>query len=263
MEYLFYLATGLFTGLLSGLLGVGGGLIMVPVLSFIFTSLGFTKEHNMQMALGTSLAVIFFTSLASSRAHQQHHNVDWTIVKKVALGIMLGAFLGSLVAAKFDASLLKALFVVYVFLVGFQILSNYTPNPARTLPSSPALNCVGIVIGWVSSFVGIGGGTLSVPFLIYCNVDTKRAIGTSSAIGLPIALAGAIGYMVSGQQISNLPSHSLGFIYLPAFVIIAIASLISAPLGAVLVQKLAVKKLKKIFAILLIAIGCKMLLGLM
>jgi uncharacterized protein len=111
--------------------------------------------------------------------------------------------------------------------------------------------------------VGIGGGTLSVPFLIYCNVDTKRAIGTSSAIGLPIALAGAIGYMVSGQQISNLPSHSLGFIYLPAFVIIAIASLISAPLGAVLVQKLAVKKLKKIFAILLIAIGCKMLLGLM
>jgi len=263
MEYLLYLATGLFTGLLSGLLGVGGGLIMVPVLSFIFTGLGFAKEFIMQMALGTSLAVIFFTSLASSRAHHQHHNVDWAIVKKVALGIILGAFLGSLVASKFDASLLKALFVIYVFLVAFQILSNYTPNPARTLPSSPALNCVGIVIGWVSSFVGIGGGTISVPFLIYCNNDTKRAIGTSSAIGLPIALAGAIGYMVSGQQISNLPSHSLGFVYLPAFAIIAFASLISAPLGAVLVQKLAVKKLKKIFAILLIAIGCKMLLGLM
>lgn len=241
---------------------MGGGLIMVPVLSFIFVHLGFAPEYIMQMTLGTSLAVIIVTSIASSRAHHQHHNVDWTIVKKVALGIILGAFLGSLVAAKLDVAILKALFVIYVFLVALQILSNYTPNPVRTLPSRPALNLVGMGIGWISSFVGIGGGTLSVPFLIYCNINTKRAIGTSSAIGLPIAIAGAIGYVVSGLHISNLPSHSFGFVYLPAFVIIALASLISAPVGAVLVQKLAVKKLKEIFALLLIVIGCKMLLGL-
>lgn len=263
MEYLLYLATGLFTGLLAGLLGAGGGLIIVPVLSFIFVHLGFAPAHIMQMALGTSLAVIIITSIASSRAHHGHQNVDWDIVKKVALGIMLGAFLGSLVAAKFNASVLKALFIIYVFLVAFQILNNYAPNPARILPSRPALDCVGAFIGWVSSFVGIGGGSLSVPFLIYCNVDTKRAIGTSSAIGLPIAIAGAIGYIVSGLQTSGLPSKSLGFVYLPAFAIIAAASLISAPVGAVLVQKLAVKKLKKIFALLLIVIGCKMLFDLL
>jgi uncharacterized protein len=258
MEYALYLATGLFTGLLSGLLGVGGGLIMVPILSFIFAQLGFPAAFIMQMALGTSLAVIVITSIASSRAHHSHQNVDWLIVKKIALGIVIGAFLGSLVAAKFDARLLKALFTIYVFLVALQILSHYTPNPARILPARPALNCVGIFIGWVSSFVGIGGGTLSVPFLIYCNIDTKRAIGTSSAIGLPIALAGAAGYVLAGLPIAHLPAHSLGFVYLPAFIIIAFASLISAPIGALLVQKLAVKKLKQIFAWLLILIGLKM-----
>ena len=262
MEYLLYLATGLFTGLLSGLLGVGGGLIMVPVLSFIFAYLGFTAAFIMQMALGTSLAVIMVTSIASSRAHHSHQNVDWPIVKNIAFGIMLGAFFGSLVAAKFDASLLKGFFIIYVFLVALQILSDYTPNPARILPARAALNCVGIIIGWVSSFVGIGGGTLSVPFLIYCNVDAKRAIGTSSAIGLPIAIAGTLGYMVSGLHVANLPGHSIGFIYLPAFIIIALASLISAPFGALLVQKLSVKKLKKIFAVLLISIGLNMLYSL-
>lgn len=263
MEYALYLVTGLFTGLLSGLLGIGGGLIMVPILSFIFAFLGFPVEFIIHMALGTSLAVIVITSIASSRAHHSHHNVDWLIVKKIALGIMLGAFLGSLVAAKFDANLLKALFAIYVFIVALQILSNYTPNPARILPARPALNCVGIFIGWVSSFVGIGGGTLSVPFLIYCNIDTKRAIGTSSAIGLPIALAGATGYVLSGLHISDLPAHSFGFIYLPAFAIIALSSLISAPVGALLVQKLSVKKLKKIFALLLIMIGLKMCFSLL
>ena len=259
MEYLLYLATGLFTGLLSGLLGVGGGLIMVPVLSFIFAHLGFPAEFIMHMALGTSLAVIMFSSIASSRAHHSHHNVDWDIVKKITFGIILGAFLGSQVATKFDTSILKALFVIYVFLAAFQILSNYTPNPARILPARLGLNFIGMCIGWVSSFVGIGGGTLSVPFLIYCNIDTKRAIGTSSAIGLPIAIAGALGYWLSGLHVSSLPNHSLGFIYLPALTIIALASLISAPFGALLVQKLSVKKLKMIFALLLIVIGLNML----
>ena len=259
MEYLPYLATGLFTGLLSGLLGVGGGLIMVPVLSFIFAHLGFPAEFIMHMALGTSLAVIMVTSIASSRAHHSHKNVDWMILKNITFGIILGTFFGSLVAAKFDASLLKGLFTIYVFLVALQILSDYAPNPVRILPARPALNCVGIIIGWVSSFVGIGGGTLSVPFLIYCNVDAKRAIGTSSAIGLPIAIAGTLGYMVSGLHVANLPGHSIGFIYLPAFIIIALASLISAPFGVLLVQKLSVKKLKKIFAVLLIIIGLNML----
>jgi uncharacterized membrane protein YfcA len=263
MEYLLYLATGLFTGFLSGLLGIGGGLIIVPILSFIFALLGFPSAYLMQMALGSSLAVIIITSIASSRAHHSHQNVDWDVVKKIALGIILGTFLGSLVAAKFDTKLLKALFIIYVFLAAFQILKEYIPNPARILPRRPVLDCVGFCIGWISSFVGIGGGTLSVPFLIYCNVNTKRAIGTSSAIGLPIAIAGAIGYVVSGLQVSDLPSKSLGFVYLPAFAIIAAASLISAPFGAVLVQKLAVKKLKKIFALLLILIGCKMLLDLL
>ncbi len=263
MEYWLYLATGLVTGLLSGLLGVGGGLVIVPVLSFIFVYLGFTAAIVMQMALGTSLAVIIVTSIASSRAHHSHQNVDWALVKNIAFGVVIGAFFGSLVAAKFDANLLKALFVIYVFIVALQILSDYRPNPARILPARPALNSVGIIIGCISSFVGIGGGTLSVPFLIYCNIDAKRAIGTSSAIGLPIAIAGALGYMISGLNVANLPSQSIGFIYLPAFIIIALSSLISAPVGALLVQKLSVKKLKKIFAVLLISIGLNMLYSLL
>jgi uncharacterized protein len=262
MEYLLYLATGLFTGFLSGLLGIGGGLIIVPMLSFIFAFLGFPVEFIIHMALGTSLAVIVITAIASSRAHHSHHNVDWVIVKKIAFGIIIGAFLGSLVVAKFDASLLKVLFTIYVFLVAFQILSDYTPNPARILPRRPALDCVGAFIGWISSFVGIGGGSLSVPFLIYCNIDTKRAIGTSSAIGLPIAIAGTTGYVLSGLPITNLPAHSFGFVYLPAFIIIALSSLISAPVGALLVQKLSVKKLKKLFACLLIVIGLNMTISL-
>ena len=262
MEYLIYLVTGLFTGLLSGLLGVGGGLIMVPILSFIFARLGFPLAYIMQMALGTSLAVIMATSIASSRAHHTHQNVDWAIVKNITLGIMLGAFLGSLVAVKFDPSLLKGLFIIYVFIVALQILSEYRPKPSRILPSRPALNIVGLCIGWISSFVGIGGGTLSVPFLIYCNVNTKRAIGTSSAIGLPIAIAGTLGYLISGLNIVSLPNLSFGFIYLPAFIIVALSSLISAPFGALLVQKLSVKKLKKIFALLLIIIGLNMLYSL-
>ena len=154
------------------------------------------------------------------------------------------------------------MFVIYTFVAALQILNNHSPNPSRILPSRPALNCIGIVIGWISSFVGIGGGMLSVPFLVYCKINTKRTIGTSSVIGLLIALAGAIVYIVSGLQIMPLLNHSLGFVYLPAFAIIALASLISAPIGAVLVQKLSVKKLKRIFALLLIAIGCNMLLGL-
>ena len=262
LEYLLYLATGLLTGLLSGLLGIGGGLIMVPALSFIFARLGFPLAYIMHMALGTSLAVIVITSIASSRAHHSHQNVDWAIMKNIAFGIMLGAFSGSLVAAKFDSSLLKGFFIIYVFLVALQILSDYAPNPSRILPARAALNCVGVAIGWVSSFVGIGGGTLSVPFLMYCNVPTKRAIGTSSAIGLPIAIAGALGYIISGLHVVSLPNFSLGFIYLPAFIIIALASIISAPIGALLVQKLSVKKLKKIFAVLLIIIGLNMLYSL-
>ena len=262
MEYLLYLATGLFTGFLSGLLGIGGGLIMVPVLSFIFAHLGFPAEFIMHMALGTSLAVIMVTSIASSHAHHDHQNVDWAILKNITFGIMLGAFFGSLVAAKFDAGLLKGFFIIYVFLVALQILSEYVPNPTRILPARAALNCVGVAIGWVSSFVGIGGGTLSVPFLMYCNVPTKRAIGTSSAIGLPIAIAGALGYTISGLHVVSLPNFSLGFIYLPAFIINALASIISAPFGALLVQKLSVKKLKKIFAVLLIIIGLNMLYSL-
>lgn len=241
---------------------MGGGLIMVPILSFIFAGLGFSPAHIMHIALGTSLSVIVFTSIASSRAHHSQNNVDWAIVKKMALGIVLGAFLGSLVAAKFDSSLLKILFVIFTFVVAFQILYEYAPNSARVLPRRLALDCVGFCIGWVSSFIGIGGGSLSVPFLIYCNIDTKRAIGTSSAIGLPIAVAGALGYWLAGLPIADLPNKSLGFIYLPAFIIIAVASLISAPVGALLVQKLSVKKLKKIFAILLLVIGCKMVISL-
>ena len=260
--WIMYIALGAFAGVLAGLLGVGGGLVIVPVLTFIFTAQHLPDAHVLHLALGTSLASIMFTSVSSLRAHHLRGAVDWLVVRRISCGIMVGTFGGSWVAAQLSTRFLKGFFVAFLYYVATQMLLNIKPKPQRQLPGLPAMSGVGGLIGVVSSLVGIGGGSMSVPFLVWCNVAIHRAIGTSAAIGFPIALAGTVGYVVNGISVP-LPPHSLGFVYLPALAGIASASIATAPLGAKLAHSLPIDTLKKIFALLLIVMGTKMLLSLL
>ncbi|MEJ5210426.1 MAG: sulfite exporter TauE/SafE family protein [Burkholderiales bacterium] len=258
IEWLAYGALGAFAGFLAGLLGVGGGLIIVPVLTFIFTAHHFPGAYVVHLALGTSLASIVFTSISSFRAHHAHGAVNWRIWRQITPGIITGTLAGSVLAAWLSTAFLKAFFVVFLFYVGTQMLLDIRPKASRALPGRPGMFAAGNVIGAVSSLVGIGGGTLSVPFMTWCNVRLHEAIGTSSAIGFPIAVAGAVGYVANGLRVGGLPDGSLGFVYLPALGAIAVASVLTAPLGARLAHRLPVKKLKKIFALLLYTLGARM-----
>jgi uncharacterized membrane protein YfcA len=256
-----YLALGAFAGVLAGLLGVGGGLVIVPVLTFIFTFQHLPEGHMLHLALGTSLASIMFTSVSSLRAHHLRGAVDWLVVRRISFGIMVGTFGGSWVAAQLSTRFLKGFFVIFLYFVATQMLLNIKPKPHRQLPGRVALFGAGGLIGSVSSLVGIGGGSMSVPFLVWCNVAIHRAIGTSAAIGFPIALAGAVGYVINGLS-APLPPYSFGFVYLPALAGVAAASIITAPFGAKMAHSLPIDKLKKIFALLLLVMGTKMLLSL-
>ncbi|MDA8413909.1 MAG: sulfite exporter TauE/SafE family protein [Desulfobacteraceae bacterium] len=259
--WLIYLGLGAFAGVLAGLLGVGGGLVIVPMLTFIFVSRQMPPEHILHLALGTSLASIIFTSISSLRSHHLRGAVDWSVVRRITPGILAGTFFGSWVAAQLSTGILKAFFVAFLYFVAVQMLLDIRPHPHRQLPGRTAIFGAGGLIGCVSSLVGIGGGSMSVPFLVWCNVALRNAIGTSAAIGLPIALAGAAGYMVNGLA-ANLPPYTLGFVYLPPLLGISVASVLTAPLGARLAHTLPIGRLKKIFALLLIVMGTKMLLGL-
>lgn len=253
-----YLVTGAAAGLLAGMLGIGGGLIIVPILVFIFAAHGFSPDRILHLALGTSLATIIVTSISSARAHHAHNAVNWDSVRRITPGIAVGCLLGAWLAAQLDTRPLKLLFAVFEFYVGTQLLLQFTPHPSRSLPGCFGMIAMGIFIGVMSSLVGIGGGTLFVPFMVYCNRSMREAVGTSSAIGLPIAIFGSLGYMVSGWGVEALPPYSLGFVYLPAAVGIALVSIFTAPLGARLAHRLPVALLKKLFALLLYVLGAKM-----
>jgi uncharacterized membrane protein YfcA len=256
-----YIALGAFAGVLAGLLGVGGGLVIVPMLTFIFTAQGFPSGQILHLALGTSLASIIFTSISSVRAHNGRGAVNWQAVWRITPGILIGTFGGSWVAAQLSTGFLKAFFVVFQYYVATQLLLDIKPKPHRQLPGTAAMFGVGSVIGGISSLVGIGGGTMSVPFMIWCNAPAHTAIGTSAAIGFPIALAGAAGYVVNGLS-DQLPNNSLGFVYLPALAGIVAASMLTAPFGAKLAHSMPIGRLKKAFAILLVVMGTKMLVSL-
>lgn len=258
LEWIAYIVLGLLAGFVAGLFGVGGGLIIVPVLTFIFAAHHFSEQYAMHLALGTALASIIFTSISSLRAHHAHGAVNWKVWREITPGVVTGTLLGSVLAAYLSAYFLKAFFVGFVFYVGTQMLLDIKPKPARALPGLAGMFATGNVIGVVSSLVGIGGGTLSVPFMVWCNIKLHQAIGTSAAIGLPIAGAGAVGYIASGLAVTGLPPYSLGFVYLPALAAIVAASVLTAPWGAKLAHRLPVKKLKKLFALLLYTLGVRM-----
>lgn len=258
-----YLALGLFAGVIAGLLGVGGGLVMVPFLTWAFLEQGFPAEYNIHLALGTSLAIIVLTSLSSVRAHHTHGAVRWEAVRRIAPGIVLGTLAGAFAAAHLSDRGLKWFFTAFMVYAATQMLLGFKPKPHRELPGWPGMTAAGGIIGLVSSWVGIGGGTLSVPFLTWCNVRFQEAIGTSAAIGFPIALSGTLGFALSGQGASGLPDYSVGFVYLPALLAVAAGSVLSAPWGAALTHRLPVARLKTIFAGLLYLLAVRMAYSLM
>lgn len=257
-----YLALGAVAGFFAGLLGVGGGAIMVPVLALMFAAQGFPDAHLMHLALGTSMAAIVFTSISSLRAHHAHGAVQWPIVRTIAPGILLGTFLGAQLASLIPTRSLAIFFTVFMSYVAFQMLANVKPKPSRQLPGSSGMFLVGSGIGAISALVAIGGGSLSVPFMAWCNVKMHQAIGTSAALGLPIAVAGTLGYMVGGAGAAALPAGSFGYIHLPALVACVAMSILTAPLGAQAAHRLPVPTLKKIFAGVILLLLAKMVHGL-
>jgi uncharacterized membrane protein YfcA len=246
-------------GFLAGLLGVGGGMVMVPFITMLLGAKGFPADHVVKIAVATSLASITFTSLSSVRAHQRMGAVRWDIVRAMAPGIVLGSLLGAHIAKVLSASVLALLFAVFVGFSATQMFLDRKPEPTRQLPGGAGLFGVGALIGLIASLVGAGGGFASVPFMTWCNVRIHNAVGTSAALGFPIALAGTVGYVWAGWSLHELPPGTLGFIYLPALVVISIASVSLAPLGARMAHKLNVKQLKRVFAGMLYLLAVYML----
>ncbi len=260
LTLLLYLALGAFAGVMAGLLGVGGGLIIVPVLAWIFRGQQMTGTVIMHVAIGTSLATIVITSISSVRAHHGRGAVLWPVFWRLTPGIVLGAWLGAVVADALPSVVLGKVFAVFVLAMAAQMGFGAKPAPHRELPGRLGMLAAGGVIGAVSAIVGIGGGSLTVPFLTWCNTSIRQAVATSAACGLPIALAGALGFVVTGWSNPDLPAWSLGYVYGPALVGIAITSMLSAPLGARLAHTLPTETLKKIFAVFLALVGIEMLL---
>lgn len=261
MEWAFaYLALGSVVGVIAGLFGVGGGLLLVPALLILFDLQHFPAEYSMHLALGTSMATILFTSLASMRKHHQHDAVNWRVVATITPGILLGTILGAVFASAISPRALGIFFALFVYFAAAQILLDVRPHASRQLPGSAGMTLVGTFTGWISSLVSIGGGTIVVPFLIWCNVPLRKAIGTSAAVGFPVAVGGTIGYIASGISLHTLPTPNLGFVYLPALLWVALASIFTAPLGAKATHYMKVRLLRKLFALLLLTLATKLLL---
>jgi uncharacterized membrane protein YfcA len=253
-----YVVVGAAAGLLAGLLGVGGGVVVVPCLAFAFRAQGLADRYVMPLALGTSLAAIVVTASASVRAHHRRGAVEWVIVRNLAPGLVLGALGGAWCASWVSSTVLVSLFAAFLWAVATRLVFDGPPRVTRELPGLGGLIVVGSAIGIVSGMMGVGGGTLSVPFLLRHRVTMPRAIGTAAAAGLPIALAGAAGYLVTGLGLSGLPSQNVGFVYFPALVGVAAASVVTAPLGARLAHRMPTDRLKTVFAGLLYVVGAKL-----
>lgn len=260
-ELLLYPVLGILAGLIAGLLGVGGGIVIVPVLIYTFTALGYSPDVLTHMAVGTSLATIVITSTGSVFQHHSKGFVLWPILLWLSVGLVIGALLGAQIADLLRGRVLQILFGGFALVIAWQMIKGAKPAPSRTLPGPKGLAGAGLVIGTISTIFGIGGGSLTVPFLVWCNVKMQSAVGTSSAGGMPIAAAGALGFVWTGWHHPALPDYSLGYVYLPALFGIGISSIIFAQIGARWTHRLPATTLKKIFAVLLAVVGGKLLIG--
>lgn len=250
---------GLCSGFLAGLLGIGGGMVMVPFITAILSHRGVSVDLSIKMAIATSMSTIIFTSISSVRAHHRRGAVRWDIVRGLAPGIVLGSFVASLgIFAVLKGSALAWIFAGFVGFSALQMLKDKKPKPSRTLPETAGKLAVGGGIGMLSGLVGAGGGFMSVPFMVWCNVAIHNAVATSSALGFPIAVANTAGYVIAGWGLADLPAGTAGYVYLPALAVLASASVLMAPLGVKAAHAMPVKPLKRVFAYTLFALAAYM-----
>ncbi|WP_022948107.1 sulfite exporter TauE/SafE family protein [Methylohalobius crimeensis] len=261
VPYLLYAAAGGLAGLTAGLFGLGGGVVLVPALLYLFAWQGFPPPYIPVAAVATSLATIMVTAIVSIGAHHRLGSLDWRAASRLFPGIVIGSLFGAWLADQLPGDWLKTVFAVYLLGVAMQMLWRWRPAPAVTQPQPWLLTGVGGAIGTLSAMLGIGGGTLTVPFLVKCAYPMRVAVAVSSACGFPIALAGTIAYGILGWEVADLPSGSAGYVYLPAFFGIIAASMLTAPLGARLAHRLPAETLRQLFAGVLILIGGKVLYG--
>jgi uncharacterized protein len=262
LDYLLlYMGVGVLAGLSAGLLGVGGGAITVPLLLWIFELRNMPDEVATHVALATSLAAMVFTSISSTLAHAGRQAVLWPVFGYLTVGVLLGSLVGVLTAISISGTVLQIGFALFLGYVGLQMLLGFSAGPHRRIPGSAGLIGSGGVIGCISMYFGIGGGSLTVPLLSYCGVPPAKAVGTSAALGLPIALWGSILYIVSGWQDSHLPEQTLGYVYWPAALGILLTSVLFARFGAQIAHKLKASQLRKVFGMVLGMVALEMLIG--
>jgi uncharacterized membrane protein YfcA len=257
--WIIYLLMGLFVGYFAGLLGIGGGLILVTLMVYLFTLQGFPADRLLHLALGTSITSIVFTSISSLRAHHKHGAVRWDILRTAVPGLVVGTLLGAVVADLLKSKYLAIFFVIFVYYSAVQMFANVKPKPTRQLPGKAGMTVVAVIVGIVSSLVGIGGGVMTIPLMSHCNVPMRQAIGTSAALGLPIAIAGAVGFIATGLGKDHLPALSVGYVYLPALAGIVIGTFVTVPWGAKMAHSMPVTTLKRIFAVILFILATRML----
>jgi len=254
------LALGAITGFAAGLLGIGGGMLLVPFLTFLLGWQGLPEHLVVHAAIATSMSSILFTSLSSVASHHKKGAVRWRLVTMFAPGILIGGLLsGGAVFAVLKTGWLALIFTVFVGYSALQMLRNKKPKPSRQMPGPVGTGAAGASIGFLSGLVGAGGGFVSVPYMAWCNVPLHNAVATSAALGFPIALANSVGYIISGMNQPDLPAGMFGYIYWPALLLLVVTSVITAPFGAATAHKLPVGALKRVFAFLLFALAAYML----
>ncbi len=257
--FLYCLSFGGLAGLVAGLFGIGGGIILVPFFLWLFSAKGFSQDLVMHSAVATSLATIIVTAISSVFAHHKLGSVLWNVVHKLAPGVLIGAVTGAALADKLPTETLRLIFACYLLIVSVEMIFQWRLKAEKQHPSSLMLVISGIAIGALSSVLGIGGGTLTVPLLTKYGFPIRNAVAISSACGLPIAISGSISFALLGLGKTSLPEGSIGYVYWPAFLGIVLTSILMAPVGAKLAHRLPTKILKRIFAGLLFAVSVNML----
>ena len=259
--WLGYVAIGAAVGFFAGMLGIGGGAIMVPLLVMLFEAQGLPKSHILHLAVGTGMATILFTSMASVRAHAARGAIRWDIARNLTPGILVGGLIGSWVASFIPPLVFAALFTGVIYVAATNLLVDRKPKPTRQPPGFAGMSLFGLVVSAASAFAAIGGAFLTVPFMLWCNVPMLAAIGTAAVIGFPIAFSGTIGFVATGLRETGLPPYSVGFVYLPAMAGIVVSSMLMAPVGAATAHRLPTVWLKRIFAVLFYVMATRMLLS--
>jgi uncharacterized membrane protein YfcA len=257
--WLSYAAMGALMGFFAGMLGIGGGALVVPLVTIVMEAQGLPHEHILHLAVGTAMAAMIFTSISSLRAHASRGAVRWDVWLRITPGILVGGVIGALIAGRLPTRWFALVFTCFVYYAATSMLLDIKPKASRQLPGTAGMFATGVGISALSALVAIGGAVMSIPFMLFCNVPMLHAIGTAAAIGLPIAVSGTVGYVLGGWGVAGLPANTFGYVYLPALAGIVVASVLTAPLGAAVTHRAPVKRLRQLFALLFYVLATRML----